>query len=70
MKVLKEDSDLGKALNEVEKILSANGITIASNSDLYFTKGDKVFYIRDTEFGHDSNTFPRVHEGEKFVLNG
>jgi len=60
-KILKEDSPLGKQIQEIEELMDKYGITI-DGDNLMLLVNNKTFRI-----GRDSNRFPRFVD-EPFIL--
>ena len=70
-KVVIEESNLGKALNEIERILHENNIEIlVRDNKLYIHYNGKYINIVDTYNNKNVNNLPRNFEEEKFVVEG
>lgn len=68
-KVVIEESNLGKALNEIERILHENGIEIlVRDNKLNIYYDGKYINIVDTYNNKNVNSLPRNFEEEKFVV--
>ena len=68
-KVVKEQSLLGEALNEIERILHENNIELlVRDNKLYIHYDGKYINIVDTYNNKNVNSLPRNFEEEKFVV--
>ena len=68
-KVVKEQSLLGEALNEIERILHENNIELlVRDNKLYIHYDGKYINIVDTYNNKNVNSLPRNFEEEKFIL--
>ena len=68
-KVVIEQSQLGEALNEIERILHENNIEIlVRDNKLYIHYDGKYINIIDTYNNKNVNSLPRNFEEEKFVV--
>lgn len=68
-KVVKEQSLLGEALNEIERILHENNIELlVRDNKLYIHYDGKYINIVDTYNNKNVNNLPRNFEEEKFVV--
>ena len=68
-KVVIEESQLGLALNEIERILHENGIEIlVRDNKLSIHYDGKYINIVDTYNNKNVNSLPRNFEEEKFVV--
>ena len=68
-KVVHEQSNLGLALNEIERILHENNIELlVRDNKLYIHYGGKYINIVDTYNNKNVNNLPRNFEEEKFVV--
>ena len=68
-KVVIEESNLGKALNEIERILHGYNIEIlVRDNSLYIHYDGKYINIVDTYSDEKTNILPRKYEEEKFVV--
>ena len=68
-KVVIEESNLGKTLNEIERILRENNIKIlVRDNSLYIHYDGKYINIIDTYNNKNVNNLPRNFEEEKFVV--
>lgn len=65
MKVLNENSDLGKKIQEVEDLLNKHGLVI-TGGNLCIQSGVHTFGIRLD--GMECSALPRIFDEEKFVL--
>ncbi len=71
MRTLKEDSELGKILNELEQWLKAHDLKIAAGYEMNieFTYKDKyVVANKDVECGDIPESFPRRFDSERFIV--
>ena len=68
-KVVHEQSNLGLALNEIERILHENGIEIlVRDNSLSVYYDGKYINIVDTYNNKNVNSLPRNFEEEKFIV--
>ena len=68
-KVVIEESNLGKALNEIERILHENNIEIlVRDNKLCIHYDGRYINIVDTYNNKNVNNLPRNFEEEKFVV--
>lgn len=68
-KVVHEGSQLGEALNEIERILHENNIEIlVRDNKLYIHYDGKYINIVDTYNNKNVNSLPRNFEEEKFIV--
>ena len=68
-KVVIEESNLGKALNEIERILHENNIEIlVRDNKLNIYYDGKYINIVDTYSDEKANRLPRKYFEEKFVV--
>ena len=68
-KVVIEESNLGKALNEIERILHENNIEISVRDNSWYIHYDgKYINIVDTYSNEKTNKLPRKYYEEKFVV--
>lgn len=68
-KVVIEESNLGKALNEIERILRENNIEIlVRDNKLNIYYDGKYINIVDTHSDEKANRLPRKYFEEKFVV--
>ena len=72
MKILNENSKIGLVIQQIEKILFDNEISIKSNADasnnalVFFCSGEE-FQILDREYNTPGYEFPRTFDSEVFV---
>ena len=67
-RLLREDSPSVKAIEKAEEILTAAGIHIWSPGVLFFEIKGQRFTCEDLDMGSQESQFPRLTEGERFVL--
>ena len=68
-KVVIEESNFGKNLNEIERILHENNIEIlVRDNKLYIHYDGKYINIIDTYSDEKTNILPRKYFEEKFVV--
>ena len=69
MKLLKEDSEPGKKLNEVEELMRKHNISIDfAGGWVFVTIGDNEFRLLDKENNEPSFGFPRTFDSERLEL--
>ena len=70
MKVLREDSDAGIMIQEVENFLNERGVkfTCLPYGKIGITIKDKVFVIKN-DMGDYGTSFPRFFDEEKLVID-
>ena len=68
-KVVHEESQLGKALNEIERILNENHIEVlVRGNKLVIMYDDTIIEIIDTYSKGNVYSLPRNFEEEKFII--